>query len=57
MGITSEVFEKLGYIPEEKERLKTSTKCVEISFLGNFNTLVGILFGPDDLRNDIMEMI
>ena len=57
MGITSEVFKRLGYIPEEKERLKTSTECVEISFLGNFNTLVGILFGPDDLRNDIMEMI
>ena len=59
MGITSAVFKGLGYIPEEKERLKISTRCVEISFFSNFNILVGILFGPEDLlslREDIMEI-
>ena len=49
MGITLAVFKGVGYIPEEKERLKTSTSCLEISFFSNFNILVGILFGPEDL--------
>ena len=64
MGITLAVFKDVGYIPEEKERLKVSTRCVEISFFSNFNILVGILFGPIDvgpenllsLREDIMEI-
>ena len=59
MGITLAVFKGVGYIPEEKERLKISTRCVEISFFSNFNILVGILFGPEDLlslREDIMEI-
>ena len=59
MGITLAVFRGVGYIPEEKERLKISTSCVEISFFSDFNTLVGILFGPEDLLSlseDIMEM-
>ena len=58
MGITLAVFRAVGYIPEEKERLKMSTSCVEISFFSNFNILVGILFGPEDLLSlseDIME--
>ena len=49
MGIILAVFKGVGYIPEEKERLKISTSCVEISFFSNFNILVGILFGPEDL--------
>ena len=59
MGITLAVFKGVGYIPEEKERLKISTRCVEISFFSNFNILVGILFGPEDLlslRVDTMEI-
>ena len=59
MGITLAVFRGVGYIPEEKERLKISTSCVEISFSSNFNILVGILFGPGDLLSlseDIMEI-
>ena len=59
MRITLAVFKGVGYIPEEKERLKISTRCVEISFFSNFNILVGILFGPEDLlslREDIMEI-
>ena len=58
MGITLAVFRGGGYIPEEKERLRISTRCVEISFFSNFNVLVGIPFGPEDLlplREDIME--
>ena len=59
MGITLAVYKGVGYIPEEKERLKISTRCVEISFFSNFSILVGILFGPEDLlslREDIMEI-
>ena len=59
MGITLAVFRGVGYIPEEKERLKISTSCVEIFFFSNFNILVGILFGPEDLLSlseDIMEI-
>ena len=47
--ITLAVFKAVGYIPEEKERLKMPTRCIEISFFSNFNILVGILFGPEDL--------
>ena len=48
MGITLAVYKGVGYIPEEKERLKISTRCIEISFFSNFNILVGILFGQKD---------
>ena len=60
MGISLAVFRGVGYISEEKERLKISTSCVEISFFSNINILVGILFGPEDLLSlseDIMEII
>ena len=59
MGITLAVFWGVGDISEEKERLKISTSCVEISFFSNFNILVGVLFGPEDLLSlskDIMEI-
>ena len=59
MGLTFAVFKGVGYIPEEKERLKISTSCVEISFFSNFNVLVSILFVPEDLlslREDIIEI-
>ena len=59
MRITLAVFKGVGYISEEKERLKISTGCVEISFFSNFNILVDILFRPEDLlslREDIMEI-
>ena len=49
MGIALAVFKGVGYINKEKERLKISTKCVEIFFVSNFDILVGILFGPEDL--------
>ena len=53
-----ELFKGVGHITEEKEILKTSTKCVEISLFSDFNILVGILFGPENLlllSEDIME--
>ena len=58
MEITLLVFKWLGYIPEEKERLKISASCAEISFFSNYNILVAILFGPEDLlsREDILEI-
>ena len=59
MGITLAGFKGVGYIPEEKERLNMSTRCVEISSFSNFNILVGILFGSEDLlslREDVMEI-
>ena len=59
MRITSAVFKEVGCIPEEKERLKISTSCTEISFFSNFKILVDILFGPEDLLSlseDIMEI-
>ena len=48
-------FKRVGYIPEEKERLKISTSCSEISFLCIFNILVGVLFGPEEIM-EIMEI-
>ena len=50
-------FKGVLYIPEENKRLKISTSCVEISFFSNFNVLVGVLFGTEDLLSlskDIM---
>ena len=60
MEIILTVFKGAGYIPGEKERLQISTSCVEISFFINFNILVVILFGPEDLLSlseDIMKRI
>ena len=56
MGIMLAVLKGVGYIPEENERLKISSRCVEIFFFSNFIFFVGILFGPEDLlslREDI----
>ena len=57
MGITLAGLKEVGYIPEEKERLKISIRSVEIYFFGNFNFLVDILFGREyllSLSKDIM---
>ena len=56
MRINWAVFKRVGYIPEEKERLKISTSCSEISFLCSFNILVGVLFGPKEIM-EIMEIV
>ena len=38
-----------GEAPEEKEILNISDSWLEMSFLSNFNILIGILVGPSDL--------
>ena len=59
MEIILATFKGVGYISEEKERLKISTRRVEISFFSNFNIFVVILFQPKDLLSlseDIMKI-
>ena len=48
-GITLAVFSIEGKTTEEKEILNISDSWLEMSFLSNFNILVGILLGPTDL--------
>ena len=43
--MTLKVFERVGKLPVENEKLNTSTSCSKISFLSSFNTLVGIQYG------------
>ena len=40
------VFNRVGKLPVVNERLNKSASWSEMSFLSNFNTLVGILYGP-----------
>ena len=56
MGITLAVFSIEGKIPEEKEILNISGSWLEMSFLRNFNILVGILLGPTDLLESNEDM-
>ena len=56
MGITLAVFSIEGKIPEEKEILNISDSWLEMSFLSNFNILVGILLGPTDLLESNEDM-
>ena len=43
--------------PEEKEILNISDSWLEMSFLSNFNILIGILLGPTDLLESNEDMI
>ena len=47
--ITLTVFSIEGKTLEENKILNISDIWLEMSFLSNFNTLVGILLGPTDL--------
>ena len=49
VGITLANFNCVGCIPVENDRLMISFKGWHILFLINFNTSIGMLFGPDDL--------
>ena len=49
VGITLANFNCVGYIPVENDRLMISCKGCHKLFLINFNTSVGMLFGPDVL--------
>ena len=42
---------------EEKEILDISDSWLEMSFLSNFNTLIGILLGPTNLLESNEDMI
>ena len=39
-------FNRVGKLPVVNERLNNSASWSEMSFLCNFDTLVGILYGP-----------
>ena len=56
-GITLAVFSIEGKTPEEKEILNISDSWLEMSFLSNFNILIGILLGPTDLLESNEDMI
>ena len=56
MGITLAVFSIQGKTPEEKELLNISDSWLEMSFLSNFNTLVGILSGSTDVLEFIKKL-
>ena len=43
--MTLAVFNRVGKLPVVNERLNKSASWSEMSFLSNFNTLVGILYG------------
>ena len=51
------VFSIEGKTPEEKEILNISDSRLEMSFLSNFNILIGILLGPTDLLESNEDMI
>ena len=44
--MTLAVFNRVGKLPVVNKRLSKSASWSEISFLNNFNTLAGILYGP-----------
>ena len=56
MGITLAVFSIEGRTPEEKVILNISDSWLEVSFLRNFNILLGILLGPTDLLQSNEDM-
>ena len=45
-GMTLAVFNRVGKLPVVNERVDKSASWSEMLFLSNFNTLVGILYGP-----------
>ena len=58
-GITLVVFSVDKQTPEEKQILNISDSWLELemSFLSNFDILVGILLGPTDLLESNEDMI
>ena len=58
-GITLVVFSVEEQTPEEKEILNISDSWLEleVSFVSNFDILVGILLGPTDLLESNEDMI
>ena len=56
-GITLVNFSIEGKTTEQKEILNISNCWLEMSFLSNFHTLVGILLGPTDSLESNKDMI
>ena len=56
MGIILVLFSIEEKMPEEKEILNISDSWLKMSFLSNFNILVGILLGPTDLLESNDDM-
>ena len=56
-GITLAVFSIERKTPEQKEILNISDSRLEMSFLSNFNILIGILLGPTDVLDYNEDMI
>ena len=53
------VFRTEGSCPVEKDILKVSLKCCQMSFFSCLKIFTGMLFGPDDLyesREDIKDI-
>ena len=58
--MTLAFFRTEGNCPVEKDILKISLNCREISLFSSFKIFTGMLFGPDDLcesREDIISNI
>ena len=58
--MTLAIFRTEGNCPVEKDILKISLNCWEMSFFSSFKIFTGMLFGPDDLwesREDIISDI
>ena len=58
--MTLAIFKTEGNCPVEKDILKISLNCWEMSFFSSFKIFTGMLFGPDDLwesREDIISDI
>ena len=56
-GTTLASLRANGKTPDVNDILKISTSLQEISFLSNFNILVGILLGPTDLVESSEDMM
>ena len=56
-GITLPVLSIEGKTPEENEIWNSSDSWLEMSFLSNFNILIGILLGSTDLLESNKDMI
>ena len=58
--MTLAIFRIERNCPVEKDILKKSLNCWEMSFFSSFKIFTGMLFGPDDLcesREDIISNI
>ena len=56
-GTTLAILRADGKTPEVNDILKISASWQEISFLSNFNILVGMLLGPTDLVESSEDMM